>query len=184
MKLAWGRFAGGIGADPLLGHEPALGRRLARVHRDRGVAREHLRASATGPVGDYVFKLVFIWISIGVAIVSLRYGKWIPNLGAFLRVVVLGFFSITVVVYGDQARRSTASRRGDAVADARGLHRARPGAALQLRRLRAPERRGRGDGEPAARRAALRAAQRRSLGVLMLRRSRSSASCSCCRSTR
>src|SRR5205823_14021751 len=39
-------------------------------------------------------------ISIGVAIVSLRYGKWIPNLGAMLRGFVLGLFSITMIVYG------------------------------------------------------------------------------------
>ncbi len=53
-----------------------------------------------GSFGDYVFKLIFIWISIGVAIVSLRYGKWIPNFGALLRLIVLGFFSITVIIYG------------------------------------------------------------------------------------
>ena len=43
--------------------------------------------------------MVFIWISIGVAIASLRRGKWIPNVGAIVRVGVLGFFSITVVIY-------------------------------------------------------------------------------------
>ena len=64
------------------------------------MAREHLRRSAPEPVGDYVFKLAFIWFSIGVAIASLSYGKWIPNFGAFLRFFVLGFFSITVVIYG------------------------------------------------------------------------------------
>jgi amino acid transporter len=53
-----------------------------------------------GTFGDYVFKFIFIWISIGVAIVSLRYGKWIPNVGAFMRIIVLGFFSITVIIYG------------------------------------------------------------------------------------
>jgi glutamate:GABA antiporter len=50
-------------------------------------------------VGDFIFKLSFVWISIIVAIVSLRYGKWIPNVGAFLRIIVLGFFSLTMVIY-------------------------------------------------------------------------------------
>jgi amino acid transporter len=50
-------------------------------------------------VGDMVFKIAFIWISIGVAIVSLRHGKWIPNVGAIVRVGVLAFFSITVLIY-------------------------------------------------------------------------------------
>ena len=30
-----------------------------------------------------------------MAIVSLKRGKWIPNVGALMRVVVLGFFTIT-----------------------------------------------------------------------------------------
>ena len=54
---------------------------------------------AGGSVGDYVFKLLFIWISIGVAIVSLKRGKWIPNVGALMRVIVLGFFTLTLVIY-------------------------------------------------------------------------------------
>jgi amino acid transporter len=49
--------------------------------------------------GDFVFKLSFVWLSILVAIISLRYGKWIPNVGGFLRVIVLGFFTITLVAY-------------------------------------------------------------------------------------
>jgi len=53
----------------------------------------------TASPGDFTFKLAFVWLSIIVAIVSLRYGKWIPNVGAFLRIVVLGFFTITLVVY-------------------------------------------------------------------------------------
>ena len=50
-------------------------------------------------IGNITFKMVFIWISIGVAIASLRRGKWIPNVGALVRVGVLGFFSITVLIY-------------------------------------------------------------------------------------
>jgi glutamate:GABA antiporter len=42
---------------------------------------------------------LFIWLSIGVAIVSLRHGKWIPNVGAFLRVIVLGVFTVTTIIY-------------------------------------------------------------------------------------
>jgi len=53
-----------------------------------------------GTAGDYAFCLAFIWISITVAIISLRYGKWIPNAGAILRAVVLGLFSLTMIVYG------------------------------------------------------------------------------------
>jgi len=53
----------------------------------------------SGTVGDYLFKTIFIWVSIGVAIAALRYGKWIPNFGAIVRFAVLGFFSITILIY-------------------------------------------------------------------------------------
>lgn len=52
-----------------------------------------------GGFGDYLFKILFIWISIGVAVASLSKGKWIPNVGAALRVLVLGLFTVTVAIY-------------------------------------------------------------------------------------
>jgi amino acid transporter len=42
-----------------------------------------------GSVTDYLFKLVFIWLTVLAAIVSLRRGKWIPNVGAILKIVFL-----------------------------------------------------------------------------------------------
>ena len=99
MKLAWGRLAGGIGAVLYWVTNPLwVGGSLAFISTDAW--RSNVFAIGHGSFGDYVFKIVFIWISIGVAIASLRYGKWIPNLGAFLRFGTLGLFSITVVVYG------------------------------------------------------------------------------------
>jgi amino acid transporter len=50
-------------------------------------------------VSKYVFALAFIWFTIGTAIISLRYGKWVPTLGAWARGAVLGFFTISVIVY-------------------------------------------------------------------------------------
>jgi glutamate:GABA antiporter len=43
--------------------------------------------------------VAFIWFTIGAAIVSLRYGKWVPTLGAWARGVVLTFFVVSVAVY-------------------------------------------------------------------------------------
>jgi amino acid transporter len=99
MKLAWGRLAGGIGAVLYWVTNPLwVGGSLAFISTDAW--RTDVSSIGHGTAGDYFFKFFFIWISIGVAIVSLRYGKWIPNVGAFLRFATLGFFSITVVVYG------------------------------------------------------------------------------------
>ena len=55
-----------------------------------------------GPVGGpwkYVYAVVFIWFTIGAAIVSLQYGKWVPTVGAWARGAILTFFVISVIVY-------------------------------------------------------------------------------------
>src|SRR6478752_2369030 len=52
-----------------------------------------------GAVGKYIFALAFIWIAVWSAILSFSIGKWIPTIGAFVRVVVLGGFTLTVVIY-------------------------------------------------------------------------------------
>jgi glutamate:GABA antiporter len=98
-KLAFGRLHAGIAAILYWVTNPLwVGGSLAFIATDSWTANVFKIGVATP--GDYVFKLVFIWISIGVAIISLRHGKWIPNFGAILRFAVLGFFSITVIIYG------------------------------------------------------------------------------------
>ncbi|MEU3338722.1 APC family permease [Streptomyces sp. NPDC006668] len=48
----------------------------------------------------YVFTLLFVWVGVLAAILSFDIGKWIPTLGAWSRFVLLGLFTLTVVVYG------------------------------------------------------------------------------------
>ena len=99
VKLAFGRFHGGLAAILYWVTNPFwVGGSLAFIATDSW--RANVFGIGHGTFGDYVFKFIFIWISIGVAIVSLRYGKWIPNVGAFMRIIVLGFFSFTVILYG------------------------------------------------------------------------------------
>jgi amino acid transporter len=50
-------------------------------------------------VSKYIFALAFIWFTIATAIVSLRYGKWVPTVGAWARGLVLGFFTLSVAIY-------------------------------------------------------------------------------------
>ena len=146
VKMAFGRLHGGIAAILYWVTNPLwVGGSLAFIATDAWSA--NIFKIGDGTLGDYVFKLVFIWLSIIVAIISLRYGKWIPNAGAFMRVFVLGFFSFTLIVYAVRARRA-GFPVSTTLADALGLPGARAGAALQLRRLRAAERGRRGDGEP------------------------------------
>ena len=98
-KMAFGRIHGGIFSilywitNPLwVGGSLAF---TATAAWDKNIS-----GIGNATVGDFAFKLAFVWISIGVAIISLRHGKQIPNAGAVLRGVVLGFFSLTVIIYG------------------------------------------------------------------------------------
>ena len=52
-----------------------------------------------GSVIDYAFKLVFIWLTVLAAIISLRHGKWIPNIGAILKIAFLAIFLVTAAIY-------------------------------------------------------------------------------------
>src|SRR5882762_7397064 len=98
VKLAFGRFHGAVAAILYWVTNPLwVGGSLAFIATDAW--RANVFGIGHGNFADYAFKLVFIWISIGVAIVSLKHGKWIPNVGAIMRVIVLGFFSFTVVIY-------------------------------------------------------------------------------------
>ncbi|MDX6544533.1 MAG: glutamate:GABA antiporter [Gaiellales bacterium] len=98
MKLSWGRFWACIGAVLYWVTNPLwVGGSLAFI--STAAWSDNISTIGTGTIGDYAFKAIFIWISIGVAIVSLRRGKWIPNAGAIVRIGVLAFFSVTVLIY-------------------------------------------------------------------------------------
>jgi amino acid transporter len=98
MKMAWGRAWGGVGSVLYWVTNPLwVGGSLAFIAT--AAWSSYVHSVGSGTFGDYAFKLVFIWISIIVAIASLKRGKWIPNVGAVIRIGVLLFFSITVVIY-------------------------------------------------------------------------------------
>jgi glutamate:GABA antiporter len=96
VKLAFGRFAASIGAVLYWLSNPIwLGGTLT------------ITAAATfgefftplNGAGKYLFALAFIWFAVWAAILSFSIGKWIPTIGAWVRVVVLGGFTLTVIIY-------------------------------------------------------------------------------------
>ncbi|HVP03371.1 MAG TPA: APC family permease [Solirubrobacteraceae bacterium] len=98
VKLAFGRMQGGIAAVLYWITNPLwVGGSLAFIATEAW--DKNISGVGSGSFGDYLFKFLFIWLSIGVAIISLKRGKWIPNVGALLRVVLLGFFTITTIIY-------------------------------------------------------------------------------------
>jgi len=108
MKMAWGRMAASLGAmlywvtNPIwvggtlvLTATAAFQTNFADLNRGKIT----LWGDHSVYLLSFLFGLTFIWLSIVVAIVSLDKGKWIPNIGAIGRFVVLGLFSLTVVIY-------------------------------------------------------------------------------------
>ena len=53
----------------------------------------------TGGFLWYVVGLAYIWFSVWSAILSFGIGKWIPTLGAWCRMVLLGGFTIAALIY-------------------------------------------------------------------------------------
>ena len=48
----------------------------------------------------YRFALAFIWLGIIAANISFKVGKWVPTLGALSRLILIPFFTITVIIFG------------------------------------------------------------------------------------
>ena len=55
--------------------------------------------SSLPTVAWYIVALAFVWISIIAAIMSFSVGKWLPTAGAWARFLLLGLFTLTVIVY-------------------------------------------------------------------------------------
>jgi glutamate:GABA antiporter len=51
---------------------------------------------------EYVFGLIFVWAGIASVIMALKFGKWVATIGAVVRVVLMAFFTLTVVIYAIQ----------------------------------------------------------------------------------
>ncbi|HTX27761.1 MAG TPA: APC family permease [Streptosporangiaceae bacterium] len=51
---------------------------------------------------EYIFGLLFVWAGIASVIMALKWGKWVANIGAIVRVILMTFFTITVFVYAGE----------------------------------------------------------------------------------
>lgn len=98
MRLAFGRLAAAIGTVFYWVTNPVwLGGSLALLAAATWDA--YLWPISAGGLGDYAFKVVFIWLAILGAIVSLRYGKWLSTAGALVKIGLIVLFAATVVMY-------------------------------------------------------------------------------------
>lgn len=101
VKLAFGRLAAAISTMLWWVTNPVwLGGSL--VFLATAAWGSYISPLKTGSAGDYTFKIVFIWLGILAAVVSIRLGKYFLNVGTILKLAMVAFFLITVVVYGVQ----------------------------------------------------------------------------------
>src|SRR5215210_777277 len=98
-KLAWGRFIAGINTVLYWLSNPVWMGGLLCI---TAVTTFNTFFGDLGQAGQYLFALAFIWFGVWAAILSFGIGKWIPTLGAWARIALLGFFSFSVVVYAFQ----------------------------------------------------------------------------------
>lgn len=102
VRLAYGHFAGAVvGVLYWLSNPIWLGGTLAATTI---AALDALWGSSfTGNQGaEIIIGFLFIWAAVMMNILSLRYMKWVPNLGAMARLALLGFFAVLVIVSGVQ----------------------------------------------------------------------------------
>ena len=94
-KLAFGRFAAAINAVLYWLSNPIwLGGTLT-------ITAVTTFDEFFTPLGGwkYVFSIAFIWFAVWAAILSFGVGKWIPTIGAWGRMLLLSFFTLTVIIY-------------------------------------------------------------------------------------
>jgi amino acid transporter len=102
VRLAYGHFAGAVVSVLYWLSNPIwLGGTLTATAI---AALDALWGSSfTGNQGaETVIGFLFIWVAVTMNILSLRYMKWVPNLGAFLRIALLLFFALLVIITGSQ----------------------------------------------------------------------------------
>ena len=54
---------------------------------------------SNGSIWEYLIGFAYIWFSVWSAILSFGVGKWIPTLGAWCRILLIGLFTITTIIY-------------------------------------------------------------------------------------
>lgn len=98
-KLAYGRLVAGVTSVLYWITNPIwLGGALVSIAYTAFDAYVH--PLPAGSIGDWVFKLAFVWVAILLAVVSLKTGKIFVNVGAWAKLAVLAMLIITTVIYG------------------------------------------------------------------------------------
>jgi amino acid transporter len=67
-----------------------------------------------GTTGEIIVGLAFTWVTVALAVVAFRYGKWAPSIGTFVKIAVVGIFTALFIAFLVQHGRPVgASTTGD-----------------------------------------------------------------------
>jgi amino acid transporter len=98
VKMAFGRLPGSITAVLYWLSNPIwIGGTLAAS--SIAAIQAFVYHGTMSTTAEIIFGLVFTWLTVGTAIVSFRYGKWGPNIGTIVKVLVVGIFFVLVVAF-------------------------------------------------------------------------------------
>jgi amino acid transporter len=53
-------------------------------------------------LGKIIIGIVMTWVTVGIGIVSLDTGKWVPNIGAFLKALLLMVIGVGAIIYASK----------------------------------------------------------------------------------
>ena len=99
VKFAFGRLPAGISSVLYWITNPLwLGGSLCFIAFD--AFSSYLFHIKSGSIGEWIFKLAFIWLAIGLAMISLKFGKKIINAAAYAKIAVLLIMVLTTAIYG------------------------------------------------------------------------------------
>jgi glutamate:GABA antiporter len=112
VKMSFGRLAGSLTAVLYWLSNPIwVGGTLAAT--TIAALNTFVLSKPLGTTGEIIVGLVFTWVTVGTAIIAFRYGKWAPNIGTIVKILVVGIFTILFIAFlinhGHPAGTSTAS---------------------------------------------------------------------------
>jgi amino acid transporter len=103
-KMSFGRLAGSVTAVLYWLSNPIwVGGTLSAT--TIATLNDFVLHKPLGTTGEIVVGLVFTWVTVGTAIVAFRYGKWAPNAGTFVKIAVIGIFTVLFIVFLTQHGR-------------------------------------------------------------------------------
>ncbi|NBO25969.1 MAG: APC family permease [Actinobacteria bacterium] len=100
VRLAFGRIAGSLTAITSWLKSPVWFGGVLTFVAVATAETFFMSGAQMSEFSFYRFALAFIWLGIIAANVSFKAGKWVPILGALSRLILIPFFTITVIVFG------------------------------------------------------------------------------------